>query len=123
MTRWDIVLVVALLGLSAFSVPAVLLSAPGDAPSVVVRGPGGETVIPLDAEGLYHVQGEYGEVVFEAYAGRVRCAHSECDDKICVHAGDVGPGRPVVCAPNGVTAVLSEEGVAGRRAGLDAVSR
>ena len=123
MTRWDIVLVVALLGLSALAVPVVLVSAPGDASSVVVRGPGGETVIPLDGEGLYHVQGEYGEVVFEAHAGRVRCVHSDCDDKVCVHAGNVGPGRPVVCAPNGVTAVLSEEGGTGRRTELDAVSR
>lgn len=125
MTRWDIVLVVALLGLSAFGVPAVLAAAPlpDSAPSVVVRGPGGETVIPLDAEGLYHVQGAYSEVVFEAHAGRVRCVRSECDDKICVNAGDVGPGRPVVCAPNGVTAVLSEKDGSGRRAGLDAVSR
>ena len=123
MTRWDIALVVALLGLSALSVPAVLASVPDDAPSVVVHGPGGETVIPLDGEGLYHVQGSYGEVVFEAHAGRVRCVRSDCDDKVCVHAGDVGPGRPVVCAPNGVTAVLSEGDMAGRRAALDAVSR
>ena len=123
MTRWDIVLVVVLLGLSALAVPTVLLSVPSDAPSVVVRGPSGETIIPLDAEGLYHVQGEYGEVIFEAHAGHVRCIHSDCDDKVCVHAGDVGPGRPVVCAPNGVTAVLSEEDGAGRRTELDAVSR
>jgi hypothetical protein len=80
-------------------------------------------VIPLDAEGLYHVQGACGEVVFEAHAGHVRCVRSDCDDKICVRAGDVGPGKPVVCAPNGVTAVLSGEDGTGRGAGLDAVSR
>ena len=123
MTRWDIFLVVALLGLSVLAVPVALVSTPSNTPSVVVHGPGGETVIPLDAEGFYRIQGVSGEVVFEAHAGHVRCVRSSCDDKVCVHTGNVAPGRPIVCAPNGVTAVLSDESDAGRRAGLDAVSR
>ncbi len=123
MTRWDLLVVVVVLAMAALAFPMTHLVGGGDAGVVVVTGPEGRTLIPCDTEGVYHIQGKIGEVVFEVHEGHVRCVSSSCPDEVCVHIGEVRPGRPVICAPNSVTAVMEKESGPHDQARLDALSR
>jgi len=118
-TPGDRIIVATVLGialLTATGAGALVAPEPG---SAVLRGPGGVTVVDLDEPGRYVVPGRVGTVVFEVRDGALRAVESECPDHICVRSGAVAAGRPVVCAPNGVSAAL----VPVRGEGLDAVSR
>lgn len=119
MTRGDklialIVMAVALLSASQ----AGALLAPSDG-VVMLRGPQGVTAIDPSQDGVYVIAGHSGEVTFEAQGGEVRAVRADCPDHLCVRSGALAPGRPIVCAPNGVSATL----VAREGRGLDAVSR
>lgn len=118
MTRGDlgiIGIVVAILVASVL-VAAVPRTSTSEA---LIKGPGGETIISLDRDATYRVQGAIGEVVIEVEDGEARCVESSCPDQICVESGALAPGRPIVCAPNHVVVTLRT----GERGQLDAVSR
>jgi hypothetical protein len=119
MTRGDVMVVVAVVAVALLSVPSAgaMLSPAGGA--VVLCGPGGSTTVDLASPGTYVVEGRSGRVEFRVANGEVSAISAECPDHLCVSMGAAAPGRPVVCAPNGVSASI----VSGRGEGLDAVSR
>ena len=118
MTRGDVLVVIAVVALALLSVPsaAAMLAPAGEA--VILRGPGGSTTVDLTSPGTYVVEGHSGRVVFSVTGGEVTAAAADCPDCLCVRMGAAAPGRPVVCAPNGVSATLARGGER-----LDAVSR
>ncbi|MFU8891678.1 MAG: NusG domain II-containing protein [Anaerosomatales bacterium] len=118
MTRGDTLVVVAVVALALLSVPsaAAMLAPAGDA--AILSGPAGSTTVELASPGTYVVEGHVGRVVFEVAGGEVIATAADCPDRLCVRMGAVAPGRPIVCAPNGVSATLASGGE-----GLDAVSR
>lgn len=114
MNRWDAGLACGVLLLAA--VLWMVPSATGT--SVVLQGPHGISRIDLSINASYEVAGTLGPVEFRVLDGRVSCTHSSCNDSICVRMGPLAPGRPIICAPNGVVARFDRPGGA-----LDAVSR
>lgn len=119
MTRGDRLIGLAIIGLALLSAPqagALLSPRAGD---VVIRGPEGTTIIDPAHDGVYVVEGGSGQVVLEARGGELRAVRADCPDHLCMRSGPVAPGRPIVCAPNGVSATL----VPRKGVGLDAVSR
>ncbi|MDP2234646.1 MAG: NusG domain II-containing protein [Actinomycetota bacterium] len=119
MTRADRLLLSVLVLACVASVPAALAFA-GTAGGAVLRGPEGVTRVDLSDDGTYVVPGRSGSVVFEVRDGSLRCVSSECPNQICVNAGTLGATKPIVCAPNGVSAVADRRTDRGE---LDAVSR
>ena len=119
MTPADRLLLVALVALAVLAVPITRLAAGSSAGTAIVRGPDGRSVIELSENATYRVQGRDGEVVLRAVAGAVRVDSSTCADKLCVRSGALMAGRPIVCAPNGVTVVFGRV----RGGEVDAVSR
>ncbi len=119
MTRGDRAIIVTVLAAALLMAPqAGALLAP-EVGSVVLRGPRGVTEVDLSVPGRYMVEGRVGRVVFEVSDGALRAVESDCPDQICVHSGAAATGRPVICAPNGVSAAV----VFAREEGLDAISR
>ena len=119
MTRGDVLVVIAVVAIALLSVPSAgaMLAPAGD--TAVLRGPAGSTTVDLSSPDGYVVEGRSGRVVFQVIGGEISAISAECPDHLCVRMGAAAPGRPVVCAPNGVSATL----VSGRGEGLDAVSR
>ncbi|MDF1541643.1 MAG: NusG domain II-containing protein [Anaerosomatales bacterium] len=117
MTRGDVLVAIAVVAVALLTVPsAVAMLAPaGDA--AVLRGPAGSTTVSTTSPGTYVVEGHAGRVVFRVVGGQVMATAADCPDRLCVRMGAAAPGRPVVCAPNGVSATLE------RGEELDAVSR
>jgi hypothetical protein len=112
--------------LIAFIALAVVASVPISASALVhrgnvaeVRGPAGSSTLDLRDDGLYTIQGRGGAVVLQVADGSVRCIQADCPDGVCIHSGAARPGRPIVCAPNGVTVSVSTA----QQGGVDAVSR
>lgn len=119
MTRGDIVVLLVIVAIALLAAPSAgaLLAPAGE--TAVLRGPEGVTSVDLSIAGRHVVPGRVGRVVFEVEDGAIYAAAADCPDRLCVHMGSAAPGRPVVCAPNGVSATIE---VAPERA-LDAVSR
>ncbi|MBS3957449.1 MAG: NusG domain II-containing protein [Clostridiales bacterium] len=119
MTRGDQILVAALLALALFSFLLIAALAPLDGDSVTIGGPEGVSDVSLRRTAVYRVEGRLGVVVVEVAEGRASVVDACCPDELCVRAGYARPGRPVVCAPNGVSVTVRGEG----GEVLDAVSR
>lgn len=118
MTRGDLGIVAAIVVLLVGSL--LLAATPAFSTSdAVLQGPAGVTRVSLEKDASYVVQGEMGPVTFSVEQGVMRCVDSSCPDHLCVQSGALAPGRPIVCAPNGVIARLATIG----RGELDAVSR
>lgn len=109
-----VVLAVAVLSLPLAVAPAVLRT-----DTATITGPAGVTSLPLSESGVYRVAGRIGEVYVAVADGRVYVHEADCPDGRCTRSGHALPGRPVVCAPNGVSVSVSHRG----EAELDAVSR
>lgn len=119
MTRADIRLLAFLVFATLVAMPASLFASSVGGHTATINGPAGETVVDLDVDAEYRVVGLEGEVVFSVDGGRLLCVSSCCDSQVCVRTHQVSPGRPVVCVPNAVTAMLiSDDG-----GGYDAISR
>ncbi|HET6498859.1 MAG TPA: NusG domain II-containing protein, partial [Coriobacteriia bacterium] len=101
------------------SAPHALASLGADHEAVVVRGPEGVTTVPLADSARYVVPGHVGDVVVEVKDGAVRIVAADCPDHVCVRMGSGGPGRPLICAPNGVSVLT----VADDAKEFDALSR
>jgi len=118
-TRGDWLVVVTVIAAALLLAPqAGAIVAPYGG-SVVLRGPEGVTTVTVMQSGRYVVPGRRGDVVFAVEEGLVSAVSAECPDQICVHSGAAAPGRPIICAPSGVSATM----LPGRAEGLDAVSR
>ena len=119
MTRGDRI-VIALVALAVIvSAPLLSYASGRHAQGVIVDAPGGRSVLTLSRDATYVIEGRRGDVVVKVAGGIARCVAADCPDHICVRSGAVGPGRPVVCAPNGVSISVSSR----HARGLDAVSR
>ncbi len=118
MTRADRILIVVLLAVAVLCVPLVSLAMPA-AGSVTITGPEGQTQIDPSVNGTFRVAGRLGSVTIVVRDGVVSCSQSGCPDHICVRAGSLAPGKPIICAPNGVVVAYD----ARSEGGLDAVSR
>ncbi|MDP2181462.1 MAG: NusG domain II-containing protein [Actinomycetota bacterium] len=119
MTRADLRLLLVLVLVTVLSVPAVTYAA-RNSDTVLISGPAGRSEVSLSEPGRYVVPGVRGDVVFEVIGAQLVCVESDCPDQTCVRERVVRPGRPVVCAPNGVSAVMTSGN--GSEGGLDAVS-
>lgn len=119
MTRGDWIVVVAVAALAVFSAPHARASLGVDHEAAIVRGPQGVTTVPLARPGRYVVPGHVGDVVVAVSGGAVHVVDAECPDGVCLRMGAGGPGRPLICAPNGVSVVTVADG----RQEFDALSR
>ncbi|MCE5203694.1 MAG: NusG domain II-containing protein [Coriobacteriales bacterium] len=108
MTRFDVILVVVLLGVSLCVTPvASAVSSRGHAESVTVVGPQGSTTVPLEEPRRLVVKGLRGDVVVVLDGHGVRVAESDCPDQVCVRTGLIAsPGATIVCIPNGVSVTV-----------------
>ena len=124
MTRGDFKLIAFLLVATLLAIPMSLMAAGESSGEVLISGPSGQTTVSLEEDDMYVIEGRDGDVVFKVSDGHIYCEESSCPDKICVELYEVERGRPVVCVPNGVTAMLasSKSGSSGEGE-LDAVSR
>jgi|GEM_PF-730719 len=123
MTRADIKLLFFLVLATVLAVPASSMAGGNTTGDAVIFGPSGTTTVSLDSPATYVIEGRIGQVVFEVRDGALECTSSTCKDKVCVHMGWVSPGHPVVCAPNGVSAMLVTGPNGAGEGELDAVSR
>ncbi|MDR2630761.1 MAG: NusG domain II-containing protein [Spirochaetaceae bacterium] len=109
----DVIIIVLALGVSAFSAVWVyaglaLRAGPNrhagpDRQEVVIQGPEGNWVFPLDAEEIIPIAGPLGTTEVELRGGRVRVRSSPCTNQICVAAGTIhGHGQWIACLPNKV---------------------
>ncbi len=118
MTRGDLGIVGIVVALVVGSL--LLAAAPNAADSsAIIKGPSGVTRVSLDHDATYVVEGALGAVTFEVADGTMRCTESSCPDHLCMRAGTLAPGQPIVCAPNRVIVRLADRS----RGDLDAVSR
>lgn len=119
MTRGDRVIIALVACIAIVSIPLVTMASSGPSASAVVQAPGGRTVLDLNRDAEYEIEGRHGVVCLEVRAGGVSAVEAQCPDQVCVRSGAVRAGRPVVCAPNGVSVMLSSSD----GSGFDAVSR
>ncbi|MDA3935937.1 MAG: NusG domain II-containing protein [Actinomycetota bacterium] len=119
LTRGDVGLLVILVIATLTAVPAMNIAAGYSDGTAIISSPSGTTTVDLDEPATYVIEGRTGVVTFRVSDEGLRCIDSDCADHICVRTGLVSVGHPVVCAPQGVTAMLS----AGRSGDVDAVSR
>lgn len=120
MTRGDVGIIVFIVLATALSVLTTGMAQPATAAEAVIVGPGGRSLVDLAHDDTLVVDGRTGPVTFRVHDGSLTCVDADCPDHVCIRMGDVRPGRPVVCAPNGVSAMLNYT-EAGQ--GYDAVSR
>jgi len=118
MTRADRILIVGVVLIALVCVPLVSWAAPAE--QVTITGPKGVTRIDPATDASYEVAGRIGVVEIEVVGGQVSVRESCCPDGLCMRAGTLAPGKPLVCAPNGVVVAF---GSVGGGEALDAVSR
>jgi len=119
LSRWwapaDILLVLAVIGLSAFLIMQSVASAGDDFDLEVSISVNGQEVLvfPLQ-EGRRElvIDGFQGKSYVEIVDGRVHMIDSACPDKLCVHMGwKSHSGESIICLPNRVVIeVRSREG-------------
>ena len=122
MTRGDRILVLAVACITLLSLPLVSMATTafvGTADKAAVEAPAGRTILDLSRDATYEIQGRHGVLHLSVVAGKVRAVDADCPDHVCMRLGAAQPGRPIVCAPNGVSVSLSGSA----KDGVDAVSR
>ncbi len=119
MTRGDRILVVVLTCVALVSTPIISAGSSGSAREAIIEAPGGSTVVDLSREARLEIRGRGSVLSVSVVGGEIAVAQADCPDQVCVRMGTARPGRPIVCAPNGVSVRLSgsEDG------GFDAVNR
>jgi hypothetical protein len=108
--RWwapgDVIIVLAVVALSAFLIAQGIAGAGADYNLEVRVSVNGNEVLshPLSEDAAeLTVQGYGGESYLEIDGGRVRMIDSACPDKLCVKTGWISrPGESIVCLPNRV---------------------
>lgn len=76
----------------------------------------------VEAPYTLRLEDESGWNTVAVEPGRIRIVEADCPDKVCVETGWVdGPGRPIACAPHGLTITVECEG--GGPDDVDAIAR
>lgn len=67
--------------------------------------------VPLRKDGDYQIKGEIGYFHLEVKNGQYRAHDVDCPDKVCESIGWVSKDNymPIICLPNGIMVVLSDE--------------
>jgi hypothetical protein len=80
-----------------------IYSGPVRQEELIVKGPGGSWVFPLDAEERIEAPGPLGTTVVEIRGGQARVVASPCTNQLCVSAGAIRRrGQWIACLPNSV---------------------
>jgi hypothetical protein len=99
-----------------------IYSGPVRQEELIVKGPGGSWVFPLEAEERIEVPGPLGTTVVELRDGEARVLASPCTNQLCVSAGAVRRrGQWIACLPNSVLVTVEGREDAGGEA-LDAAA-
>ena len=126
LSRWwapaDILLVLAVIGLSAFLIMNGVASAGDDVDLEVIISVNGQEVLafPLK-EGRRElvIDGFQGKSYVEIVDGRVHMIDSACPDKLCVNMGwKSHSGESIICLPNRVVIEIRS-----REGGPDVINR
>lgn len=63
--------------------------------------------IPLDSDGIFHVESKEGHVDIEVLDRRVHVKDSTCKDKLCILQGWIErTGESIICLPNRITLTI-----------------
>lgn len=74
-----------------------------------ITAPNEELVYPMDKPQNIKVKGRIGITEIEIRDGKFTFVSSECPNKQCLHSGWISfPMMPIVCLPNGVSAVIKK---------------
>lgn len=92
----------------------------GKSARLVIEGPSGRWLYPLDRDVTVPIAGPLGDTIVEIKDGKVRVASSPCPNQTCVAAPGISqPGEWNACLPNEV--IIRVESVGGKRdEGIDA---
>jgi hypothetical protein len=123
---FDLLITALALGVTVFF-SVRIYSGPVRQEELIVKGPGGSWVFPLEAEEQIEVPGPLGTTVVELRAGRARVLVSPCTNQLCVSAGAIHRrGQWIACLPNSVLVTVEgrEPGTSGESGGdeLDAAA-
>lgn len=103
MSRADRMLIIALAVVLVVAWPLGIALAGHGTGRVTITGPSGVSVIGLDQDGTYRIDGTAGGLTVKVRAGAVSITEASCPDRVCVHTGEVRtPGSLIACVPNGV---------------------
>lgn len=107
MTRWDRILVLAVLAVALLSAPAAFAMRDGSGDTLVVTGPAGASELPMERDAVYEIAGREGSLRLVVRDGDAFISEADCPDHVCVDTGTVKHSGAIVCAPNGVSVRLS----------------
>ncbi len=102
-TRFWILLVAVLLAASLLASALVLRNRGGTVAEIVQDGRTLRTIDlrEVDEGYTFTVTGPAGTNTVEVDHGRIRVAHAQCPDQVCVRQGWISTGAfPIVCLPN-----------------------
>ena len=75
----------------------------GDSGYLYIEDRDGIALYPLSEDREVHVRGPVGESVIQITEGKAAFIHSDCDDNLCVHMGQISEsGEWAACLPNEV---------------------
>ncbi len=76
-----------------------------------ITSPNEELAYPMDKSQIIKVKGRIGITEIEIKNGKFKFISSECPNKQCLNGGWISyPMMPIVCLPNGVSAVIKKNG-------------
>ncbi len=103
MTRADIVILAAALGLLPFLYAWFWTLSPGTGYAEIMAGEGRYQRVPLHIDRTLRIEGTRGPSVLEIRDGKIRFTESSCRDRICIATGWIEEGGEVAaCLPNEV---------------------
>jgi hypothetical protein len=113
---WDYGVSIAALVITALSA-LFIYAGTGVEEAVIIKGPQGSWVFPLEAKEILTVPGPLGDTVVELRNGEARVLSSPCANQTCVAAGRIhSRGQWIACLPNRV--LLRVEGGAKPAGGI-----
>ena len=108
MKKQDLILLIAILVLSALLALGFFLSRDGGN-TVIVEVDGVITArLPLEVNTEYLIQTPHGENLLVIKDGIARITEADCPDLICVHMGALSPTNVLTCLPHGVIVYLED---------------
>jgi hypothetical protein len=92
----------------------------GNKTRLVIEGPSGHWIYPLDRDATVPIAGPLGDTVVEIKNGKARVTSSPCPNQTCVAARGISqPGEWNACLPNEV--IIRVESAGGKKeVGIDA---
>ena len=106
----DLVIIALVIGLTVFSGFAIYGNR-GKSARLVIEGPSGRWLYPLDRDVTVPITGPLGDTVVEIKGGKARIARSPCPNQTCVAAPAIDrPGEWNACLPNEVIIRVENDG-------------